>query len=114
MNDFNHLRQSGRHSWLIGAGVRIGDVIAAAWRSSTVAAIVNGTLDEFQRLAPVDRIRWIATTIAVAALAHLGLRSLLARTVVPALPSLLAGGVAVLAAVVAWQAGAFERAWRAR
>jgi hypothetical protein len=42
------------------------------------------------------------------------LRSLLSSTVISALPTLLFAGTAALGAVVAWQAAAFERAWRER
>jgi RIO-like serine/threonine protein kinase len=112
--EFELVRRTARESWLMRRADALTQVLNAAWRSSITGAAVNTSLKQLSNLAPVARIRWAGTTIAIAALAHLALRSMLSSTVVPALPTLLIAGVAAFSAIVAWQAAAFERAWRQR
>jgi hypothetical protein len=103
-------RDSRLGDWLEGARA----ILIASWLSSAIGGVVRYTVEKFHATAVADRIRWIAITIATASIAHLGLRSLLSSTVIAALPTLLFAGTAALGAVVAWQAAAFERAWRER
>ena len=114
MSDFERVRRAATNSWLIGRASRMADVLALAWPASVVGGALNRSAEQLARLAVADRVRWVATTIAIAALAHLALRATLPRTVVPAMPAMLIAGIAAFAAVVAWQADAFARAWRAR
>jgi len=89
-------------------------ILMASWHSSAVGGIVHHTAAQLHATDLADRIRWIGITVAVASIAHLVLRSLVSSTVVSALPTLLFAGTATLGVVVAWQAAAFERAWRER
>jgi hypothetical protein len=112
--EFDLVRRTARESWLMRRAGAFTEVLGAAWRSSITGAAAGASLKQLSNLAPVARIRWAGTTIAIAALAHLALRSMLSATVVPALPTLLIAGVAAFSAILAWQATAFERAWRRR
>lgn len=112
--DFGRVRDAATHSWLFRRAGAVTELLIAAWRSSRVGSTVDASLASLADVGTAQRIRWIATAIAIAAVAHLAIRSTLASTVVPALPALLIAGVAVFGAVVAWQADAFARAWRER
>ena len=111
-DDFDNVRDAGARSW-IGRGVAaVRARLAAAWRTSRLASTLSHANADWAAHTRAARIRWVATTISVAALAHLAMRPLLLPTVVPAMPALLFVFVAIGAAIVAWQANAFEQAWR--
>lgn len=115
MNDeFPLVRRAARDSRLGGWFEGTRAILIASWRSSAIGAVIHHAAAQHRTTAVADRIRWIGITVAVASIAHLGLRSLLSSTVISAVPVLLFAGTAALGAVVAWQSAAFERAWRER
>jgi hypothetical protein len=110
--DFHNVREAGAESW-IGRGVAaLRARFAAAWRTSRLGNALGRAEVSWTAQARAARIRWVATTISVAAVAHLAMRPLMSPTVIPAMPAVLFVFVAIGTAIVAWQAEAFERAWR--
>jgi hypothetical protein len=112
--EFPRATRAARESILGRTMMKSLELIAAAWGTSVVRAWSLGSHDRFVSTTAPARLRWTATTIATAAVAHLALRQLLSSTVAPALPMIFIAGIAAGAAIVAWQAEAFERAWRER
>jgi hypothetical protein len=113
-DEFLLVRRAARDSRLGGWFETARAILIASWRSSAIGGILQHADAQFHATDLSVRIRWIGITVAVASIAHLVLRSLLSSTVVSALPTLLFAGIATLGALVAWQAAAFERAWRQR
>jgi hypothetical protein len=110
-DDFERVR-------VIAARSRIARVLSiteatveAAWRTSAIGRRLKPLMGRLAVTAPPDRVRWCATALAVAAVAHLALRSLMSSTIAPALPAAVALTIAAGSTLVAWQAGAFHRAW---
>ena len=114
MSDFPMVERAAGESALLRLARRNAASVDAAWHSARVARVVRRAGDEYMATSIAGRIRWAGCTLAVAAIVHLGLRALLPATVAPALPVVAIGGLAVCGAIAAWQAAAFERAWRER
>ena len=111
INDFDRLRHSARSSAIATAGRRMISLVAAAWETSAVGRWSGAAQAAFTRATPAARLRWWATTIGVAAAAHLVLRAFMSSTVRPAVPASFYIVIAVASALIAWRADAFYRAW---
>jgi hypothetical protein len=112
--EFSLVRSTARASQLGRVFQATRDVVIASWRGSRVGVSVQRSIEQFNDTPLADRIRWVGVAVAVASIGHLGLRALQSSTVVAALPALLFAGAAALGALLAWQAGAFARAWHQR
>ena len=110
--DFARVKNSAAASRLAGLTLASRQVLLNAWRTSVVGGFVRGALRQFEVASGPERTRWCATTLAVAAAGHLGLRLLLSPTVAPGLPAPVIAGLVIAAAVVAWKAPEFHYAWR--
>jgi hypothetical protein len=86
--------------------------VQAAWRSSAVGGWLVAWTHRLSSASPAERVRWAATAIAVAAGAHLILRSVMPPVLAPALPAPLVVAVAGWSAIMAWKASAVATAWR--
>lgn len=109
--DFRCVRQSAIDSRLARSARRGRHVFAIAWRTSVIGRRMRHVRAEYSQGPVPSRIRWWATTLAVAAAGHLVLRPFLSATVAPALPALGIAGAGIAAGFVAWQAAHFHHAW---
>jgi hypothetical protein len=110
-HDFERVRVIAAQSGIARVLSITGATVETAWRTSAIGRRLEPLVGRLAVTAPADRVRWCATALAVAAIAHLVLRSLMSLTIAPALPVAVILTVAAGSTLVAWQADAFHRAW---
>jgi hypothetical protein len=110
--EFEHLGRAAAGSRGGQLATRIGATVPAAWGSSAVGRHTGALRSAFRSASTVERLRWIATSLAVAGAGHLVLRTLMPPTVAPALPAVVFAGIVAIGGAIAWFPEAFVRAWR--
>ena len=111
--DFDRLIAVAEQSRAGGLSRWIAATLHAAWQSSWLGGALRDARAIFTNAAAPERLRWCALVIAIGAGGHAILRLAMPATVVPATPGIVPIGIAVMAALVAWQPAAFHRAWPA-
>jgi hypothetical protein len=89
----------------------LSDAIESAWRASSSAQAARSFLNALRSLPATALLRTIAVAVIIAAVVQPLLIAAMPATVRPAMPWWVFGAATILAAIVAWQAPAFIKAW---
>jgi hypothetical protein len=110
--DFEHTRAAAAQSLAGRALPRFMAAAGTAWTTSVIGQSLRRATQPLATASSAELVRWCATAIAIAAMAHLMLRAMMPATVAPSLPAVVIVALAAIAATAAWKADTVSRAWQ--